>query len=259
MSKKEFAAREHTMNIVRKQLLYRVFALALLLTIGQVSCAPVRDRDLKSTEPESVGLTWRECAISQGFDWRQAEDCFGHPMPLWGKVEEGTFGHRVGLENIQLTIGQDAYEASLNGGIVGKEKYTLYRNGKAIRSLYGEFSTYSPNISLQNIGGKAVWEFSDGRTATVVCDDLDIRQVYSVDKAYRPYGLGERLILVGEKDGKYFVIYDGWKVGPDFEEVVIAYCCEPVMWSVQHGQGKYLFWGSRDGQWYVVEIALREA
>lgn len=247
------------MNAVRKYPVNRVFALALLLTIGQVSCASVRDRDLKSTEPESVGLTWQECAISQGFDWKQAEDCFGHAMLLWGKEEEGRFGHRVGLESIQLTVGPDEYEASLDWGIVQNVKYTLYRNGKAIRSLYGDYSTYSPNISLQNLGGKAVWEFCDGRTATVVHDDLDIRQVYNVDRAYRPYGLDEKLILVGEKDGKYFVIYDGWKVGPDFEEIVIAYCCEPVMWSVQYGQGKYLFWGSRDGQWYVVEIALREA
>lgn len=247
------------MNVVRKHPVNRVFVLALLLTIGQVSCAPVRGPVLESTEPESVGLTWQECAISQGFDWRQAEDCFGHAMPLWGEGEEGRFGRRIGLENIQLTIGPDVYEASLKGGILGKEKYALYRNGKAVRSLYGEFNTYSPNISLQNLGGKAVWEFSDGSTATVVYDDLDIRQVYNVDKACRPYGLDEKLILVGEKDGKYFVIYDGWKVGPDFEEIVIAYCCEPVMWSVQYGQGKYLFWGSRDGQWYVVEIALREA
>lgn len=247
------------MSMVPKRFLHRVFALALLVIVGQVSCAPVRDPVLESAPPASVGLTWQECAISQGFDWRQAEDCFGHPMPLWGKEEEGRFGHRVGLESIQLTISPDVYEASLKGGFLGKEKYTLHRNGKAVRSLCGEFSTYSPNISLQNLGGQAVWEFSDGSTATVVYDGLDIRQVYDVDRTYRPYGLGERLILVGEKDGKYFVVYDGWKVGPDFEEIVIAYCCEPVMWSVQYGQGKYLFWGSRDGQWYVVEIALREA
>lgn len=250
--------KESEMNVVRKYPVNRAFALALLLTTGQVSCAPVRAPVLKSAKLDSVGLTWQDCAISQGFDWRQAEDCFGHAMPLWGEVEEGRFGHRVGLENIQLNIGPDVYETSLKGGFRGKEKYTLYRKGKPIRSLYGEFSTYSPNISLQNIGGKAVWESSDGRTATVVYDDQDIRQVYDVDRAYRPYGLGERLILVGEKDGKYFVVYDGWKVGPDCEQIVIAYRCEPVMWSVQYGQGKYLLWGSRDGQWYVVEIALRE-
>jgi hypothetical protein len=223
-----------------------------------VSCTSSRDSILKSAKPESVGLTWQECAVSGGFDWKQAEICFGHPMPLWGKGEEATSGHRVGLENFQLTIGQDMYEASLDSGIFPKVKYTLYRNGKAIRSLYGEFSSYSPNVSLQNVGGKAVWEFSDGKTATVTWDDLDVCQVYRLNKAYRPYGLGEGLILVGEKDGKYFTMYDGWKVGPDFDEIAIAYCCEPVLWSVQYGQGKYLFWGSRDGQWYVVEIALRE-
>lgn len=139
-----------------------------------------------------------------------------------------------------------------------KEKYTLYKNDQAIQSLYGEFAAYSPNVSLQNIGGKAAWEFSDGNTATIIYDGSDVRHLYSLDKAYRPYGLDGKLIFIGQKGGRYFVVYDGWKVGPDFDEIVIAYCCEPVLWSVQYGQGKYVFWGSRDGQWYVVEIALRE-
>jgi hypothetical protein len=128
------------MNVVRKHPVNRVFVLALLLTIGQVSCAPVRGPVLESTEPESVGLTWRECAISQGFDWKQAEDCFGHAMPLWGEGEEGRFGHRVGLESIQLTVGPDEYEAALDWGIVQNVKYTLYRNGKTIRKRLPERS-----------------------------------------------------------------------------------------------------------------------
>ena len=231
--------------------------MTLFVVLGQASCTPLQSSGLKTANAEDVGLTWQECAISQGFDWKQAETCFGHPMPLWGEREKANFGTHLG-ENLQLTIGQDIYQANPSGGLFFKEKYTLYRNGDAIQSLYGGFNAYSPNVSLQNVGGKAVWEFSDEETATIIYDGLDVRHLHSLDKAYRPYGLGDRLIFVGQKDGKYFVVYDGRKVGPDFAKIAIAYCCEPVLWSVQYGQGKYLFWGSRGGQWYVVEIALRE-
>ncbi len=236
-----------------------LLAVTLLAILGQASCASRQSLGLEIANPEDIGVTWQECTISQGFDWQQAESCFFHSMPLWDESEKGNFRCRLDdMESLQLTIGQDIYRASLSGGLFPKEKYTLYKNDQAIQSLYGEFAAYSPNVSLQNIGGKAAWEFSDGNTATIIYDGSDVRQLYSLDKAYRPYGLDGKLIFIGQKGGRYFVVYDGWKVGPDFDEIVIAYCCEPVLWSVQYGQGKYVFWGSRDGQWYVVEIALRE-
>ena len=249
-----------------KKSIQSVFLAFAVLTVLLSGCAPAPTpisptSSLKLAKPEDVGLTWQECAISQGFDWKQAETCFGHPRPLWDESERAHFGNRLDMEGFQLIIGQDVYRASLSGSLFrsfGKEKYTLYKNGKVIQSLYGEFTAYSPNVFLQNVGGKAVWEFSDGKTATIIYDGLDVRQLYGIDKAYRPYGLDDRLIFIGQKDSKYFVVYDSWKIGPDFDEIAIAYCCEPVQWSVQYGQGKYLFWGSRDGQRYVVEIALRE-
>jgi len=236
----------------------RLLAVTLLVALGQASCALLQSSGLKIADPEDVGLTWQECAISQGFNGKQAETCFGQPVPLWNESEKAKFGTRFDAENLQLMIGQDVYQANLTGSLFTIEKYTLYRNGDFIQSLYGEFSSYSPNVSLQNVGGKAAWEFSGGETATIIYDGLDVRHLYSLDKAYRPYGLDDKLIFIGQKGSKYFVVYDGWKVGPDFDEIAIAYCCEPVLWSVQYGQGKYLFWSSRDGQRYVVEISLRE-
>jgi hypothetical protein len=234
-----------------------LLAVTLLATVGQASGASRQSLGLQIANPEDVGVTWQECTISQGFDWKQAETCFGHFMPLWDESEKANFGSRLDdMESLQLTIGQDIYRASLSGGLFPKEKYTLYKNDRVIQSLYGESTSYSPNLSLQNIGGKAVWEFSDGNAATIIYDGLDVRQLYGLDKAYRPYGLDDKLIFIGQIDDKYFVVYDGWRIGPDFDEIAIAYCCEPVLWSVQYGQGKYLFWDSRDGQWYVVEIAL---
>jgi hypothetical protein len=42
------------------------------------------------------------------------------------------------------------------------------------------------------------------------------------------------------------------------ESIVVAYCCEAVLYSVRAGQGRYWFLGTRGGQPYLVEIAALE-
>lgn len=246
------------MHTTMKKQFSLLLITTLLTTLTQIHCASRPSSGLRSANPEELGLRWRECAISQGFTGKEAETCFGHSIPLWSESEKARFGIRLDDgESLELTIGQDVYRASLSGAHFQKNRYTLYKNDRVVRSLWGEFTAHSPNISLQNVGGKAVWEFSDGNRATIIYDGSDVRQLYGLDRAYRPYGLADKLIFIGERDAKYFVVYDGWKVGPDFDQIVIAYCCEAALWSVQYGQGRYLFWGSRNGQGYVVEIALR--
>ena len=241
-------------------------ALFLLLCFGLVVVGLIwmghrylQPLALRSVAPDEAGLAWQECGVSsQGFDWKQAEDCFGHPMPLWSATDKTAFGESVGSEDFRLAIGQNAYQTAVSNGILPIQPcYTLYKDGIRLQTLCGEFGAHSPNISLQNVGGKVAWEFADHRLDTVIYDGQDVRRMYDLSGAYRPYDLGNKLIFVGKKDGKYFVIYDGSRVGPDFDEIMIAYCCEPVLWSVQYGQGRYLFWGSRNGQSYVVEISRR--
>ena len=182
-------------------------------------------------------------------------------MPLWNNDEKANYGERIDGDNLQLVIGQAIYrtETEVKRSFLPiKQRYVLYRNEKPIATLRGEFVAHSPNISLQNIGGKAAWEFADGNIATIIYDGQDVRHLYGLDAAYRPYSLADKLIFIGQKDGRYFVVYDGFKIGPDFDEIVIAYCCETVLYSVQFGQGKYLFNGVRGGQHYIVEITASE-
>lgn len=233
------------------------FLLLMLLAIVALawrSYAQRQPRRLALATPEQVGLLWQECAVS-GFDyaWRDAERCFGHPMPLWTETDAANFGERVDLENWRLAVDGHTYHTEVSH-LVTQSCYTLYRDGVRLHTLCGEFSVHSPNISLQNIGGKVAWEFADGHTDTILYDGQDLRRVYGLDGAYRPYGLEGKLIFVGKKDGQFFLVYDGVRVEPAFDEIAIAYCCEPVLWSVQFGQGRYLFWGERNGQWYVVEV-----
>jgi hypothetical protein len=233
--------------------------IILIAVFGWTGCNSIQHSNLNSVEPIDVGLSWQECPVTEGsategFDWKQAESCFGHPMPLWNDEEKVNFGIQTDMENLRLTIGDDIYETRINDNLFPKQKYTLYKNGNAVQSLSGEFFTFSPNRSLQNIGGKAVWEFSDGNTATVIYDGTDVRNLYDLDKAYSPYGIDGKLIFVGEKDSNYFIVYDGHKVGSNFDKVMIAYCCEPMLWSVQYGKGRYLFWSLKNEQWHITEI-----
>ena len=245
---------------MRKPLL--ILGLGCIVTLTWIGYKHFQSSLLPAAARDEVGLIWQECPLSHAyFYWtlQEAKECFGHPMPLWSDDEAAAiYGERIGDFDFQLVIGRDVYRTDVNKDTFPMQEYTLYRNGDPIKTLRGWFGSDSPNRLLQNVDGKAVWEFGDQEQATVVYDGQDVRQFYSLDKAYRPYGLADKLIFIGQKDDKYFVVYDGFRIGPDFEELVIAYCCEPVLYSVQFGQGRYLFSGTRDGQHYLVEITASE-
>lgn len=82
----------------------------------------------------------------------------------------------------------------------------------------------------------------------------DVRVLYELDAAYRPHGIDGNLVFVGEKDGSSFVVGDGKRLGLKFDEIIVAYCCEPAMYSVRFGEGRYAFWGTRGDCYYVVEV-----
>ncbi len=229
---------------------------ALILTLLLVACGR-KSPAIPQATPDELGLTWRECQVSQAtyLDVYQTEACFGHPAPTWSDDDTDHAGARTD-HGFRLRIGDDVYETRTSANIPW-DTYALYKNGQRLVSLRGEFGAYSPDISLQNVGGKVAWEFADSHQATVIYGGEDVRHLYGLEKAYVPYGINDRLIFIGQQKGKYFVIYDGYKVGPEFDEVFIAYCCEPVLYSVWRGQGRYFFRGRRGEEYYLVEIATR--
>ena len=211
---------------------------------------------LPESTPEEVGLRWQECKLSNGYGtWRQAEECFGQAAPIQNGEENNAHAERVGMDNFRLQIGSDTYETGNAGRIFGVEVFVLSRNGFLLSIQAGIFTAHSPNIGLSEIGGKAAWEFADQHKAALIFDGQDVRRTLGVNKAQRPYRLGDKLIFIAQKNRKYFVVYDGKKIGPEFDEVIIAYCCEAVLYSPQGRPGVYLFNGSRNGQNYLVEIS----
>ncbi len=213
---------------------------------------------LPESTPEEIGLSWQECKLTDGYgSLQQAEECFGPEARFWENDEKLARGERIGLDNFRMEIGQDIYETARIGKLFVFDEYVLSKNGVTISFLTGNFYAHSPNIGLSEIDGKLAWEFADQSKATIIYDGQDVRRTMGVDKAQRPYALRNKLIFIARKNGKNFVVYDGKKLTPEFDKVFVAYCCEGAMYSPYGGPGFYIFNGTRNGQNYLVKVAVQ--
>jgi len=158
------------------------------------------------------------------------------------------------LYDTRNTINGDFYETDNEPGGL----YTLFRNGKIFAESVSGFTTYTPNRSLQDVGGKVVWELANPENPTIIFDGMDLRQEFNLDAAYLPYNINDNLIFVAKKDSKYFVMYGEEQIGPGFNNISIAYCCGPAGYSIQRVQGQYWFWGVRESRYYLVMISVDE-
>jgi hypothetical protein len=208
-----------------------------------------------------TGLVWLECEVSfdQYQKWRVADKCFGFPLSSWQDEDRARLGeifqrNPFKLYDIRNTINGNFYETDNEPGGL----YTLYKNGKVFAESVSGTTTYSPNRSLQNVGGKAVWELANPENPTIIFDGMDLRQEYDLDAAYLPYNINDRLIFVAKKDSKYYVMYGEEQIGPGFKNISIAYCCGPAGYSIQRVQGQYWFWGIRNSRYYLVLISADE-
>ncbi len=204
---------------------------------------------------QDAGLVWQECNLPYE-DWQSGEDCLGVKMADWSEQVRGFFGYQQdGIGTITQTIGSDIYESVFVSAYLGQEEFALLKNDRVMTTLSGAIEGYDPNQSLINLDGKILWEFAAYQHETVIYDGIDLRDEHGLDAAYRPYIIGGKLILAARQGSKYYIVYDGQKIGPEFDKIVIAYCCEPAMYSIRRVDGEYWFWGSRAGQNYIVRIS----
>ena len=206
--------------------------------------------------PGEVGLSWHECELQSDIEeWKQIEICLGHPLPTQSEAErawaaKGAAGSR------ELRIGQHAYNTrAIEIPYTPWSIYAFSRDSRPIKVFVSEQSGHDPDISLLSLENRAAWEYADDRRATIIYDGKDLRRVYALDAAYRPYLIAGKLIFVGRKDNSSFIVYDGRRIGPQFDRIMVAYCCEEMLYSARSGEGRYVFWGTRDGRRHIVEVA----
>lgn len=207
------------------------------------------------------GLAWLECEVS--FDlyhkWSVADKCFGFPLSSWQEEDRAHLGERFRRnshmwDDFRITINGNIYETDNQPGGL----YILYRNEKMYAQSMSGFTSFPPNRSLQDVGGKVVWELANPEHPTIIFDGQDLRQELNLDAAYLPYNINDRLIFVAKKDSKYFIVYGKEQTGPEFEKISVGYCCSPAGYSVQRVQGQYWLWGIRENRYFLVMISVVE-
>ena len=117
------------------------------------------------------------------------------------------------------------------------------------------FTTYSPNRALVVAGGKCAWELAGWNEPKIIYDGINLVEKYNLDAAYVPHELNSTLIFVAKEGNQYFVVYDGEEFGPDFDGISVGYCCDAAGYTIMRRQGQYWFWGTREGEYYVVVIS----
>jgi hypothetical protein len=73
------------------------------------------------------------------------------------------------------------------------------------------------------------------------------------------YQMGNMLVSIGKIGVKYFLMVDGRRVGPVFDDIMLNDDSEYAPFSVNYGQGRYIFRGVRHGAYYLVEISSASA
>jgi len=245
----------------------RLAVLAILAIVLAACASRPGPPALATVSPEGVGLAWRECEAGvPNFDLQEA--CFGQRFLRRTAAEEAGRGTRDG-DALRLSIGADTYEAL----DVGLGLCVYLKNGRPVSLLRSEQPEGWPAaISLVDVGGKAALEFDrdghmttvshngasmavhDGR-ATILYDGQDVCSLYGLDAAYRPYEMAGKLLFIARKDGRYFIVYDGRRMGPVFDCIALANRGGPDPSLPQCGGGRFWFWGLRGGQLYAVEVA----
>jgi len=73
----------------------------------------------------------------------------------------------------------------------------------------------------------------------------------------QPYQMDGKLVSIGKLGVKYFLMVNGRRVGPVFDDILVGESDEYVPFSVNYGHGRYVFRGSRHGAYYLVEVSSK--
>jgi hypothetical protein len=203
------------------------------------------------------GLSWMECVIPNRDYYYGTTDievltsCFD--IPEWDEYNPELMAIRIPGVNgsdLKLSIGSDIYETNFDSS-EGCCKYELLKNGEVILKTQAPLITFDPNRNFWNIEGKLVWELIS-EPPVIFVDGVNFNEKYQLDGSYYHYEIKGKLIYIAKKSGKYHIVYNKNIIGPEFEEISMAYCCGNR--SVIYGHDQYWFLGKREGTQYVVLI-----
>ena len=209
---------------------------------------------------ETAGLRWRECPVQPDVEeWRQAEACFGHPALGLGRRRPGgrRRAHRARLavdhrrRRLRDARDRDAHPEP--------EPVHAQRQRPPAEALPGPLHDLLARSRAGEPGRPRSLDVRRRPRGDRRVRRPNLRSAHNIEAAYAPYTIQDNLIFVARRDDQYFVVYDGQRLGPAYDRIGIAYCCEPAATSAHGAAGRYTFWGERDGMRTVVEISAQYA
>lgn len=207
-------------------------------------------------------LSWTECVLPYRdyfhtkSDVNLITDCLRLRWPYSETIDRSLYGQRFRgevFDDFRLRIGEDSFETKHSRSSNHFFDYELLKNGVPIAKARATFYTFDPNRELRNIGGKSVWEIV-AEPPAVFSDGENLNEKFQLEGSYFPHSIRDKLIFIAKRAGKYHVIYDGERIGAEFDEISMAYCCAKI--SVLLGNEQYWFLGKRDGVQYAIAIQV---
>lgn len=237
------------MVILRNWLIIGALVLVALLALSRRGSGVAATGRLASTTVAAVGLEWRECLAAE-----DVTDACGEPFSLAGSDPAWLAGD---ARDLRLKSAGRDYRVIRWPAWTGC--YSVIGMTDRPSTLCGGDNTlrWAVNIGIQSLHAGPAIVIRDGNLATVLWDGEDLRKTYGIDAAYEPADLGGRLLFIGRRSSRYFVVYDGKRVGPDFEAMQLGTCCEAALRRPRADGESYRFYGSRQGR--EVQVVIRAA
>lgn len=241
------------MVIQRTWLIAGTLALVALLALSRRGSGGAATGRLASTTVAAVGLEWRECPAAD-----DVTVACGEPFPfLWPDPALPSAWLDWKARDLRLTTAGRDYRVIRWPAWTGC--YSVIGMSQRPSVLCGGDSElqWDVNIGIQSFHAGPAIVIRDGKLATVLWNGEDLRKTYGIDAAFEPAEIGGRLVFIGRQANRYFVVFDGKRVGPDFEDIRLGICCEAASSRPRASGEAYSFYGSRQGR--EVKVLIRAA
>jgi len=228
-------------------------ASVALLALSRRGSGEAATGRLESTTFAAVGLDWRECLPSE-----DATAACGEPFP-YAKSDPALPSAWLDWHARDLRLKTAGRDYRVIRWPAWTGCYSVVGMTERPSTLCGGDSKlrWTANVGIQSLHAGPAIVIRDGHLATVLWDGEDLRKTYGIDAAYEPAELGGLLVFIGRKANRYFVVFDGKRVGPDFEDMRLGTCCMEASYRPRASENGYRFNGSRQGR--EVQVVIRAA
>ncbi len=163
-------------------------------------------------------------------------------------------------------FGKDIYTI---GSVNGDDNYTVFKNGKEIFShkmYFGAESVVEDASIILNSPAFTFYDLKEWKdennpvvSRNIWFNNETINEKYSVEASSHLFSYKDKVGFVGERDGEFFLFFNGQKISQDFDEIRTNSCCAIFAYPIELDENGILFFLAKRGEkYFFVEINLNE-